>query len=139
MRRPTTTVVPAPLFRRLCFCLLNLVKDPSGLVLIYDSGSAAKLIRLGVDRPELGVLPPPKTDNMSGMLSTVGDGEGFALLVRFIEECLGGEGGRVDEECVPLVKRRDMEAVAVEVAASATGAGVRGKNAGAGGSLLLVG
>lgn len=117
-------------------------EDPSGLVLVYDSGNAAKLIRLGVDRPELGVLLPPRktelTPNMSGKLSTVGDGEGFALLARFIEECLGGDGGRVDEECVPLVKRREMEAVAVEVAASATGAGVRGKNAGADGNLLPV-
>ena len=47
---------------------------------------------------------------------------------RFMADCRGGEGGRVEEECVPLVKRREMEAVAVDVLASATGAGVRGKN-----------
>jgi len=46
----------------------------------------------------------------------------------FIADCLGGDGARVEDECVPLVKSRDIEAVAVDVPASATGAGVRGKN-----------
>ena len=50
---------------------------------------------------------------------------------RFIADCRGGEGGRVEEECVPLVNRREMDAVAVEVPASATCAGVRGKKGGA--------
>ena len=46
-------------------------------------------------------------------------------------DCRGGEGGRVEEECVPLVNRREIDAVAVEVPASATGGGVRGKKGGA--------
>ena len=97
--------------------------------------------------PELEVLPPPRTlTTTSGKLSAVGvlwrvgvgvgdggtenkdveeDGE------RFMADCRGGDGGRVEEECVPLVKRREIDAVAVEVPASATGAGVRGKKAGA--------
>ena len=122
---------------------------PFGLVLAYDSGSWAKLIRLlGVDMPELEVLPPPRTlTTTSGKLNAGGvfilqlervevgvggtedkdveeDGE------RFMADCRGGEGGRVEEECVPLVSRREIDAVAVEVPASATGAGVRGKREG---------
>jgi len=50
---------------------------------------------------------------------------------RFMADCRGGEGGRVEEECVPLVRRRETEAVAVEVPASAVGAGLRGKKGGA--------
>lgn len=50
---------------------------------------------------------------------------------RFMADCSGGEGGRVEEECVPLVKKREMDAVAVEVPASATDAGLRGKKGGA--------
>ena len=50
---------------------------------------------------------------------------------RFMADCRGGEGGRVEEECVPFVNRREIDAVAVEVPASATGAGVRGKKGGA--------
>ena len=49
---------------------------------------------------------------------------------RFIDECRGGEGARVDEWWVALVKRRDTEAVAVDVANDAIGGGVRGKKAG---------
>lgn len=42
----------------------------------------------------------------------------------FREECVGGDGGRVEDECLPFVKRRDMEAVAVDVPATGAGAGV---------------
>jgi len=123
---------------------------PLGLVLAYDSGSSAKLIRLlGVDMPELEVLLPPRTlTTTSGKLRGGGafklglervevgvggtedknveeDGE------RFMADCRGGEGGRVEDECVPLVNRREIDAVAVEVPASATGGGVRGKKGGA--------
>lgn len=122
---------------------MNLEELPAGLVLAYDSGSWAKLIRLlGVDIPELGVLPPRTLTTMSGKLNVrglglveVGVGAGDKDVEeageRFIADCRGGEGGRVEEECVPLVKRREMDAVAVEVPASATGAGVRGKKGGA--------
>lgn len=33
----------------------------------------------------------------------------------FMDECLGGDGGRVDDECLPLVNKRETEAVAVDV------------------------
>lgn len=124
---------PFPLSKRLFrrFLSLNLNDDPPGLEPAYDSGSSAKLIRFGVDRPELGVLPPKTlTPKKSGTLSVVGDGDGVTAGDCFIAECLGGEGGRVDEECWPLVKRRETDAVAVEVPSSATGAGVRGWKAG---------
>lgn len=113
-------------------------------MLAYDSGSSAKLIRLlGVDMPELGVLLPPRAlttipgklrDELEllgvgvevGVGGTTDEAEGdFFMAER------GGVGGRVEEECVPLVKRREMDAVAVDVPASATGAGLRGKKGGA--------
>lgn len=118
-------------------------------MLEYDSGSSAKLIRLlGVDIPELEVLPPRALTTISGKFRAEGDftielellGVGVEIAgdkdvdeegERFIADCSGGEGGRVEEECLPLVKRREMDAVAVEVPASATGAGLRGKNGGA--------
>jgi len=115
-------------------------------VLAYDSGSSAKLIRLllGVDRPELGVLPPPPPIRTllikSGRLSVVGVGgcdastsDAVRLIEgddRFSADCRGGEGARVDDECVPFVYSREIEAVAVDVPASATGTGVRGRNTG---------
>ena len=49
---------------------------------------------------------------------------------RLRADCRGGEGARVDEECVPFVNNRDIDAVAVDVPDSATGAGVTGRNAG---------
>jgi len=112
-------------------------------VLAYDSGSSAKLIRLlGVDIPELGVLPPPRTlTTTSGKLTVKGvelRGVGATPVKdvaedggRFMADWRRGEGGRVEEECVPLVKRREIDAVAVEVPVSATGAGLRGKKGGA--------
>lgn len=119
-------------------------------MLAYDSGSSAKLIRLlGVDMPELEALPPPRTlTTTSGKLRgvfklelelewvEVGVGgtedEGVEESgERFMADCRGGEGGRVEEECVPFVNRREIDAVAVEVPASATGAGVRGRKGGA--------
>jgi len=113
-------------------------------VLAYDSGSSAKLIRLllGVDWPELGALPPPSKTLLtkSGRLSVVGVGAGDPSksdAVRLIEgegrfsaDCRGGEGARVDDECVPFVYSLEIEAVAVDVPASATGTGVRGRNTG---------
>ena len=103
-------------------------EDPSGLELAYDSGNSAKLIRLGVERPELGLLPPNASatpaPSISGMLFT-GEGGGFGdggTERCLSEEWRGGEGGRVDDVCVGLVNRRETEAVAVEVEASARGA-----------------
>ena len=50
------------------------------------------------------------------------------------ELILGGEGARVEEECWALVKSLEIEAVAVDVAASAGGGGLRGsRNLGGGG------
>lgn len=94
------------------------------------------------------------------MLSTVGDGEsvgaGTAKYIegivgvdeeedagvdveiaggvkeeRFIADCRGGDGARVDDECVPLVNNRETEAVAVDVLVAGVGAGVRGMKFGA--------
>lgn len=131
----TSPSFPFPFFppRRL-FLSRNLDEDPSGRDPAYDSGSSAKLIRFGVERPELGALPnalATPTPSRSGMLVVEGDSAGVPFGDGcFIADCLGGDWGRVDEECFPLVKRRDMDAVAVEVPASATGAGVRGRKAG---------
>lgn len=52
------------------------------------------------------------------------------LIEYFIAETRGGDGGRVDEECLDFVKSRETDAVAVDVPASATGAGVRGRKTG---------
>ena len=61
-------------------------------------------MRLGVERPEVDGV----------------DGDVLRTL------CRGGDGARVEEECVPLEKRRDMEAVAVDADASGGLAGVMG-------------
>lgn len=83
-------------------------------MLAYDSGSSAKLMRLfGVDIPELGVLDPRALTTMSGRqsargickteleLAEVGVGgtedEGVeGAGERFMADCRGGEGGRVE-------------------------------------------
>lgn len=90
---------------RLLFLSLNF-DEPPGRELAYDSGSSAKLIRFGVERPDEVALPKARatpTPNRSGMLSVVGEGTGVVDAERFIEECLGGDGGRVEEEWVALV------------------------------------
>ena len=48
----------------------------------------------------------------------------------FIALCLGGKGACVEDECVPFVNNLEIDAVAVDVPASGTGAGVRGMNLG---------
>ena len=64
------------------------------------------------------------------------EGEGVLIVgvagaeLRFSEECLGGDGGRVEEWCVGFVRSRDIEAVAVDVPNDATGGGERGRNVG---------
>lgn len=61
----------------------------------------------------------------------LGDGAGVGGSERtFREECVGGEGGRVEDECLPFVKRRDTEAVAVDVPEIGAGAGVTGMKLG---------
>jgi hypothetical protein len=45
--------------------------------------------------------------------------------------CLGGEGACVEDECVPFVKSLETDAVAFDVLASGSGAGVLGMNLGA--------
>src|ERR1700722_15630908 len=133
---PPPLVPPFLLF----FFPLNLDDDPAGRELAYDSGSSAKLIRLGVDRPE---DDRPECDRLSptarvtpmvsrlGRLRLVGlgDGDGGADGC-FIADDLGGGGGRVDDVCVALVYRREMEAVAVEVLEDGRGGGERGRKAG---------
>jgi len=109
-----------------------LEEDPSGLELAYDSGSSAKLILFGVEPPDPGLLPPKAIATpapiISGILIVVGEGEGRGEELDegcFNDECRGGDGGRVEEVCVGFLKRRETDAVAVEVLASAVGAGVR--------------
>ena len=120
-------------------------------MLAYDSGSSAKLMcLLGVERPELEVdVTPLRTLlKISGILSVVGEGGGTEdtgsarLLVElgvggaelflecFIALCLG-EGARVEDECVPFVNSLEIDAVAFDVLASGSGAGVLGINLGA--------
>jgi len=85
----------------------------------YDSGSSAKLIRFGVDTPDDDALPitlATPFPNASDRLIVLGDGNGVGGTERtFNDECAGGDGGRVDIEWRPLVKSRDIEAVAVDV------------------------
>lgn len=136
-------------------------------MLEYDSGSSAKLIRLGVLCPELGALllgalfPFSMRSTKSGILSTVGDGNGVwpttaegvagriigvdveedtevevemaggVMADRFIADCRGGDAARVDDECVPFVNNRETEAVAVDVLVAGAGAGVLGIKLGA--------
>lgn len=79
--------------------------------------------------PVIRATPAPKNVGLEGecvVVIGVGGAED-----RFNDECLGGDGGRVEEWCVALVKRRDTDAVAVDVPDDATGGGVRGKKAGA--------
>jgi len=76
-------------------------------------------MRFGVDQPELDA------DVVFGVSAPLPFGVGC-----FMAECLGGDDGDVDEECLAFVKSREMEAVAVDVPASAAGAGVRGRKAG---------
>jgi hypothetical protein len=76
--------------------------EPTGRDLAYDSGSSAKLIRFGVERPDDGVLPViratplminPEVEGDEGeVVVGVGGAEGL-----FKDECRGGDGGRVDE------------------------------------------
>ena len=85
-------------------------------------------MRLGVDLPELGalvLLTDVVTESLDGVRAPWPSGVDC-----FIAECGGGEGGRVDEECLTFVKSRETDAVAVDVLAWATGAGVRGRKAG---------
>jgi len=42
------------------------------------------------------------------------------------DECRGGSGARVEDVWMPFVKRRERDAVAVEVPDEGPGAGVRG-------------
>lgn len=100
----------------------------------YDSGSSAKLMRLGVDTPEGRSFPRTLATpfpNISERLPILGDERGVGGTEgTFKEECVGGEGGRVEDECLPFVKRRDIEAVAVDVPETGTGAGVTGMKLG---------
>jgi len=87
-----------------------------------------------VDTPEEALLPRtlttpfPKT---SERLTVLGDEAGVGGTERtFREECVGGEGGRVEDECLPFVRRRDIEAVAVDVPEIGAGAGVTGMKLG---------
>jgi len=82
---------------------------------------------LGVERPEeltLPVIRTPKNPEVEadGAISGgVGDADEC-----FNDECLGGEGGRVEEWCMDFVSRWDTDAVAVDVLDDAAGGGERG-------------
>jgi hypothetical protein len=68
----------------------------------------------------------------SGSLAEVGVADVEELFLEcFIALCLGGEGARVEDECVPFVKSLEIDAVAFDVLASGSGAGVLGMNLGA--------
>lgn len=86
------------------------------LLSALGSGNSAKLIRFGD-------LPPARTPVRSGVLAFRGVGTSGVPATdrRFMDDCLGGERGRVDEECVALVNSREMEAVAVDVPEDGTG------------------
>lgn len=53
-----------------------------------------------------------------------GEGEEGSGVLIFNDECLGGEGGLVELECIDLVNNLETLAVAVDVEASANGGGV---------------
>lgn len=123
-----------PLRFLLRFFRFSEILEGPGRELAYDSGSSAKLMRLGVDKPEGGLLPRTLATpfpNISERLPVLGDERGVeGTEGTFKEECVGGEGGRVEDECLPLVKRRDIEAVAVDVPATGAGTGVTGMKLG---------
>jgi len=77
--------------------------------------------------PVIRATPAPKNVEADGEVAVVGVG---GAEDRFIDECLGGDGGRVEEWWVDFVRRRDTDAVAVDVPDDAIGGGVRGKKAG---------
>lgn len=96
----------------------NLDDDPCGFELEYDSAGSAKDIRLGVDVPD-ELLDRPKK---SGTLSKEGEGDGLTAVTGvegcerfFIDDCLGGDGARVEVVCRGFVNNLDTDAVALEV------------------------
>jgi len=74
-----------------------------------------------------------KKDGGSGRcVEEVPDADAEELFLEcFIALSLGGEGARVEDECVPFVKSLEIDAVAFDVPASGSGAGVLGINLGA--------
>jgi len=93
-------------------------------------------MRFGVVRPDPDADEPPSARAtppiMSGMLSVVGEGVSDGVSGAedcFMDDCLGTKGF-VEDVWVPLVYRREMEAVAVDVLEEGAGAGVRGWNPG---------
>lgn len=129
---PSSSYFPLRFLLRF-FRFSEIFEDPAR-ELAYDSGSSAKLMRLGVDTPEGHSLPRTLATpfpNISERLPALGDERGVGGTDgTFREECVGGEGGRVDDECLPFVKRRDIEAVAVDVPATGAGVGVTGMKLG---------
>jgi hypothetical protein len=73
-----------------------------------ETGSGRCLAELGVDEADADEL----------------------FLECFIALCLGGEGAWVEDECVPFVKSLETDAVAFDVPALGSGAGVLGMNVG---------
>jgi len=98
--------------------LLDRIEGPSGFEPAYDSGSCANVTRLGVDLPDpIGGLPLPKkppTLSIEGVREGTGEAGADGTLS---EEWGGGELGLVEEEWVPFVSNRDIEAVACDVLA----------------------
>lgn len=87
-------------------------------------------MRFGVFVPDDGRLPSALATpfpNRSAKLTELGDGTGVGGTERTLsEEWVGGDGGRVDRECRPLVKRCDTDAVALDAANTGGGGGVTG-------------
>ena len=108
------------------FCSWNFEGVPGGFELAYDSGRGPKATFRGVERPEDVRLEPgvPR----SGILSVEPPDKDVAIAGGrcLSEECLGGDGARVDVECEPLVYRRDILVVRDDVPITGSTGGVRG-------------
>lgn len=115
-------------------CSLKRLGTPSGLI---GSGNGPNATERGVDRPEDVALGTVGT----GLRRSDIDDEDAPGSVcngggrRFRDEWRGGDRGRVEVECEPFVKRREMLVVVVDVLDTGPTGGVRGRKDG-GGRLL---
>jgi hypothetical protein len=87
-------------------------------------------MRFGVERPE-DSLTPASAPELVGREIAVGGraddgGDNVCGEFSFIEDCLGGEREREEDVWMAFVKRREMDAVAVDISDSGTGgAGIK--------------
>lgn len=96
---------PVPTLRRSAILVIELV---------FDDGAA------GVGGSEFGADEVVEAD------IEVEIAGGASRSRRFNEECFGGEGARVDVECAPFVKRREIDVVVVDVLVTGATGGERG-------------